>query len=222
VVPAEPITGVVLANELFDNVPFRLLVFDGAWREAFVDAQGDRFVEVLSPRPFCEPTEATLGAVASQNWLPAQAPHGTRVPVQESSANLLEQLRSVVINGRVVAVDYTVARTAELLARPWRSWLRTYRGHETGAHFLVSPGSQDITAEVCLDQLPVADALRTQAQFLQRWGIDDLVEEGRQAWAAAAARPTLASLQMRSRVREAEALCDPAGLGAFTVVEWLV
>ena len=54
--------------------------------------------------------------------------------------------------------------------------------------------------------------MRTQAQFLQRWGIDELVEEGRAAWAAAAGAPDLAALRMRSRVREAESLLDPAGI----------
>ena len=52
--------------------------------------------------------------------------------------------------------------------------------------------------------------MRSQAQFLQRWGIDELVAEGRRAWAAAAAAPDLAALAMRSRVRDAEALLDPA------------
>jgi SAM-dependent MidA family methyltransferase len=32
--PSEPFDGVVIANELLDNVPFRLAVHDGAWREA--------------------------------------------------------------------------------------------------------------------------------------------------------------------------------------------
>src|SRR5690606_109978 len=34
--PDRPIDGVILANELLDNLPFRLMVFDGGWREAFV------------------------------------------------------------------------------------------------------------------------------------------------------------------------------------------
>ena len=38
--------------------------------------------------------------------------------------------------------------------RPWREWLRTYRGHERGGHYLADPGAQDITAEVAVDQLP--------------------------------------------------------------------
>jgi hypothetical protein len=62
----------------------------------------------------------------------------------------------------------------------------------------------------------------TQRQFLRRWGIDELVAEGREAWARAAASPDLSAVAMRSRAREAEALLDPVGLGAFTVAEWIV
>ena len=80
----------------------------------------------------------------------------------------------------------------------------------------------DITADVAVDQLPEPDEVRTQAQFLQRWGIDDLVDEGRAAWAAAASAPTVAALAMRSRVREAEALLDPAGLGGFLALTFRV
>ncbi|NNE12042.1 MAG: hypothetical protein HKN41_07320, partial [Ilumatobacter sp.] len=98
--------------------------------------------------------------------------------------------------------------------------LRTYRQHERGDHYLAVPGSQDITAEVALDQLPEPDAVRTQAQWLQLHGIDRLVDEGRRYWAEHAARPDVAAMRMRSRVREAEALLDPSGLGAFTVCEW--
>jgi SAM-dependent MidA family methyltransferase len=207
--PDTPVVGVVLANELLDNVPFALWVFDGGWREAYVTVAGKGFAEVLSA-PVIEPPA----------WLPVRAPHGSRAPVQRRAATLVGRMRGVVDEGRVVAVDYSTARTAALVGRPWREWLRTYRGHERGAHYLAEPGRQDITVEVCIDQLPEPDAVRTQAQFLQRWGIDELVEEGRAAWAAAAAAPTVAAMRMRSRVREAEALLDPAGLGSFSVLEW--
>jgi SAM-dependent MidA family methyltransferase len=74
-----------------------------------------------------------------------------------------------------------------------------------------------------IDQLTYVaepDGVRTQAQFLQMLGIEELVAEGREVWAANASRPTLDALKMRSRVSEAEALLDPAGLGAFSVLEW--
>jgi SAM-dependent MidA family methyltransferase len=123
-----------------------------------------------------------------------------------------------------VVIDYS-STTAAMAARPKREWLRTYRGHDRGDHELRDPGSQDITCEVALDQLADVrppDAVRTQAQWLALHGIDELVEEGRRLWREGAATGDLAALKARSRIREAEALTDPTGLGAFTVAEWLL
>ena len=63
--------------------------------------------------------------------------------------------------------------------------------------------------------------VRTQAAFLGAHGIDELVDEGRAAWQAGAGIGDLAALRGRSRVREAEALCAPDGLGGFTVMHWV-
>jgi SAM-dependent MidA family methyltransferase len=204
--PTGPIDGVIIANELLDNLPFRLFVNDGGWREAYVIANPDgTFAEVLR----------AAGGVD----LPSGAPHGARVPVQRAATAWVNEARRLLESGRLIAIDYAAPRTASMALRPWREWLRTYRGHERGAHYLREPGRQDITAEVALDQLPEPDVVRTQSQFLQRWGIGNLVEEGRRAWAEAAA-PTLQALTMRSRVRESEALLAEPGLGAFMVLEY--
>jgi len=208
--PTEPFDGVVLANELLDNLPFRLAVFDAAWREAFVVDRGDgSFGDVLSS-PF-DPVP---------RGLPATAPHGARAPIQSAAVAWIGRARALVRSGSVVVFDYTSPSTAALAARPWRDWLRTYRGHMRGEHPLVAPGSQDITTEIALDQFPDADAVRSQSQWLQLWGIDELVAEGKRIWNEQSARPGLDAIRMRSRVSEAEALLDPAGLGAFTVAEW--
>ena len=58
----------------------------------------------------------------------------------------------------------------------------------------------------------------TQAEWLRELGIDELVEEGRRRWDEGAARGDLDALAGRSRVNEAAALTDPAGLGAHRVV----
>jgi SAM-dependent MidA family methyltransferase len=211
--PDVPFTGVILANELLDNLPFRLFVWDGGWREAYVASDGDRFVEVLVLPEDGVPPE-----------LPAVAPHGARAPVQADAQRWVVDALSCLQAGWLVVVDYAVAVTASLAQRPWREWLRTYRGHERGGHYLAEPGTQDITCEVAMDQLVRAAGepawVRTQAQALQLWGIDDLVAEGKRVWAEQAARPGLEALKMRSRVSEAEALLDPTGLGAFTVAAW--
>ena len=208
--PDRPIDGVILANELLDNLPFRLMVFDGGWREAFVVRQPDgRLVEELGP--IVSPTPAVL---------PERASHGARAPLQEDAAAWVVDARSRLRRGTLLVIDYAAATTAELAARPWRDWLRTYRGHERGGHYLADPGGQDVTTEVALDQLQPPDSVTSQADWLRRHGIEALVDEGKRHWQEHAARPDLSAMRMRSRVGEAEALLDPGGLGAFTVCEW--
>ncbi len=124
--------------------------------------------------------------------------------------------------GSVIAFDYFTTATAELIGRPWREWLRTYRHQGRGEHYLGNPGSQDITAQVCLDQLPLPRSSIAGRVPAADGGSTDLVDEGRRAWTAAAARPDVAALTMRSRTREAEALLDQRGLGAFRVVSWTI
>jgi SAM-dependent MidA family methyltransferase len=124
--------------------------------------------------------------------------------------------------GRVVVVDY-VATSVELAGRPWTDWVRTYAGHGRGDHPLARLGGQDVTVEVCLDQLAQVrppTAQRSQAEFLRAHGIDALVEQGRRQWAERAHLGDLTAVAARSRVTEAAALCDPTGLGAFAVLEW--
>ena len=56
--PDEVTAGVIFANELLDNLPFRLAVYDGDWREAFVSTGADgSFVEVLGDRLAGGPAE---------------------------------------------------------------------------------------------------------------------------------------------------------------------
>jgi SAM-dependent MidA family methyltransferase len=208
--PESPFDGVVLANELLDNLPFRLAVFDGGWRESFVQDRLDGSLAEVLPTLFAPRPPV----------LPERAPLGARAPIHEAAIQWLAAARTTVRSGTVVAFDYFVTTTAELAARPWREWLRTYRLHGRGDHYLTDPGQQDITTEVAIDQLPEPDVIRTQAEWLRMHGIDELVEHGRRHWRQHAARPDLEAMRMRSRVGEAEALLDPAGLGAFTVCEW--
>ena len=176
--PVGPLCGVVIANELLDNLPFRLVIFDGGWREVAVS---------VGRRPGFE--EVTIATDLSLPWLPSTAPHGTRLPVQDDAATWVGDALARLRCGTVIVFDYCTSTTAELIGRPWREWLRTYRAHDRGGHYLDAPGTQDITAQVCLDQLRAPTTIESQAEFLRRFSIADLVDEGRRAWAAAAARP---------------------------------
>ncbi len=213
---------VVVANELLDNLAFDLWERRGGrWLEVRVDvsdadepagadAGGARLVERLVDK-------------VAPSWLP-DAADGARVPVQAAAGTWLGRALAVAGDeGRVVVVDYCCATTAELAARPPQEWLRTYRAHQRGADVLDGLGTRDITAEVALDQLAACrrpSRVSTQAEFLVAHGIDALVAQGRRTWAERAHVGDLDSLRARSRVTEAEALTEPAGLGAFCVLEW--
>ena len=206
--PDGAITGVILANELLDNLPFRLFVFDGSWMEAFVSqASSGQFVEVLH----------TLDVVPS--CLPHTAPHGSRAPIQDVAASWVRDCLSKIDHGRILLFDYCSPSTAELALTPWREWLRTYRDQGRGTHYLTDPGSQDITTQVMLDQLPSGAITSTQADFLKEWGIDELVCEGNDYWESMKHAPDVAAMKMRSRSTEAKSLTDSSGLGAFCVLE---
>ncbi|MFZ4518111.1 MAG: SAM-dependent methyltransferase [Microthrixaceae bacterium] len=213
--PAQPVVGVVLANELLDNVPMRLLEFgDGGWSEVRVTADGGRLRELLVP--------AAADVDRRARELVPAATTGARIPLQERAADWVGRALGVLERGTLVVIDYAVPDTAGLAGRPAGEWLRTYRGHQRGGGPLEAPGEQDLTVEVAVDQLPAPDSDRDQASWLRAAGIEELVEEGRRTWSASAGVGDLAALRARSRVAESEALCDPAGLGAFRVLEWSV
>lgn len=205
---------VVLANELLDNLPIGVAErVAGGWVEVQVGADGSDLTEVLVP---LDPS-----AAATLDRLAPDAPPGARVPLPRAAARWVREACALAgPGGRVVALDYGRS-TAAIAARPWHEWLRTYRGHERGGPPLEALGTQDITAEVAIDQLPVRpDDDRSQADWLRGHGIEALVDEGRRVWQARAAIGDLAAVRARSRITEAEALLDPAGLGAFRVLEW--
>jgi SAM-dependent MidA family methyltransferase len=223
--PAVAMTGVIFANELLDNLPVDLAELrDGIWHEVRVAAagpQGDGLREVLVPAPPDVVDEVERLAHPSE---PPPLGDGARVPLERTAADWLRRALDLVERGRIVAIDYG-DRTPALARRPWREWLRTYRGHRPGGPPTDQPGSQDITCEVAVDQLAAVRAPhseRSQAGFLASHGIDELTEQARASWISRAHVGDLDALRARSRVHEAEALGDPAGLGAFRVLEWLV
>jgi SAM-dependent MidA family methyltransferase len=228
--PVGSFAGVVLANELLDNLPFALLERDSPatarqpessgdeWSEIRVgfDDSEEELVEVLVP---ANPLLAEQASALAPDVLP-----GGRIPIQSAATEWLRDALRTLERGRVVVIDYAET-TTELSRRPQSEWVRTYRNGGPGGSPLELPGSQDITCEVCVDQLARArhGALdRSQSEFLVAHGLGALVEHARAEWHAGAAAGGLDSLKARSRVDEAAALTDPTGLGAFRVLEWTV
>jgi SAM-dependent MidA family methyltransferase len=214
--PALAVDGVILANELLDNLPFDLVERTAAgWTEIRVGVtDAGSFHEV--PVPAAEELTAWLEGI--------DVPAGTRVPAQRGVETWIDDCAARLRHGAVVLLDSMVE--VDELVRRAGGWLRTYRAHDRGGDPLDEPGTQDVTTDVLLPTLRRAArraGLRivtesTQAEWLRAIGLDDLVAEGRAAWEEGAARGDLAALAGRSRVTEAAALTDPAGLGAHTVM----
>jgi SAM-dependent MidA family methyltransferase len=199
---------VIVANELLDNLPVRLFEHrDTGWVEVWIGPVGVEHRPAEALLPGCAAALANLGP-------------GAEVPVAEVAGRWVDDaLRVLEPGGRLLVLDYG-ATTAELATRSRDGWLRTFRQQQRGSGPFDDPGEQDLTCEVPVDQLPAPASVDRQTDWLRRWGIDELVAEGRRIWQERAGIGDLAALRARSRVSEAAALLDPAGLGAFLVMEW--
>lgn len=236
--PDGPLTGAVIANELLDNLPFRLLERrDGTWQEVMVtlgdgaagsvgadpchDAGLDPSAGASSRGPvLLEAVAAVPEMVAAAfDEVAPGAVEGSRVPWQPAASKWVTDAIAMLDQGEVIVFDYADS-TASLAGRPQSEWLRTYRSHHRGRSPLEDPGSQDITVEVALDQLPPHDEIATQADWLRANGLDVLVTEADRQWRQRAGIGDLEAIRARSVATEAAALVDEAGLGAFKVLTW--
>lgn len=199
--------GVVLANELLDNLVFSPITWvDGEPLFANVDVDEDDQLVVTGRE---RDSQDAAGLIENRS-----------VVDQSAAADWVNWvLQDVLAAGRLLVVDYARRDTAEVA-------VRTYTEHGPAGDPLVGLGTKDITVDVDLEVLQrrtrPCDRLSTQADWLRSLGIDDLVEEGRSTWERLASTGGLEALKGLSRVREAEALCEPSGLGGFHVMEWEV
>ncbi len=208
--------GVVIANELLDNLPFRLLDRHGDdWIEYCVGAiDGTLTMEHRRDDELAAWSDREIGAVSPGCLMTAQ------VGVSRWVADVIGHFDEV----HVCIVDYA-ATTDELAGRPRNDVVRTYYGHRTGFDFLANPGVTDITTDVNIDT--VVRAARScgatvtttdQRSFLLDLGADSVLEElVDQGHERARAGDTMGQLVARSEATNLRALLDPGGLGGFTV-----
>ena len=242
--PESPITGLVFANELLDNLPARLLErTKEGWCEVYVEevSVGGARQDSSERLPASLPSAAPVALPLQSRWrellrplseadaelaealAPAALP-GARLPLAEAAVGWVGRALGLLHEGRLIVVDYADV-SASLAARPPGEWLRTYRRQAAGVSPLREVGRQDITVEVPLDQILSAHpgaVVQDQASFLRSLGIEALAVEGASIWRQRSAVGDLTALEGRSRSFEAESLCDSSGLGAFSVVEWRI
>jgi SAM-dependent MidA family methyltransferase len=215
----DEIVGVIVANELIDNLPASLAVRNAdGWEERWVGpGEAGELALVAAPaRP----------EVAA--WADAYAPgtpEGGLVEVQLAAARWLTAALDRLTAGLLLVVDY--GGTAEELApRRTRGTLRTYRAHHLGPDPLLAPGATDVTVDVNFTALvAVAEAagadveLLRQDDYLARWGLRDVVAElRRRELELAKGDHAMARLAVRAERTDAETLLHPRGLGDFRVL----
>ncbi|NNC91550.1 MAG: hypothetical protein HKN80_03560 [Acidimicrobiia bacterium] len=216
----EPVLGrgVVIANELLDNLPMAIAVRRGdGWAEQLVDASGDELqvIEATARPEVVEWADHFSGPVGE----------GGLVEVQLEAAVWVRRVIHGVEAGALVVIDYG-ATAEELESRRVTGTLRTYRSHHLGPDPLYTPGATDITADVNFTALEAIAAeagatteLHRQDDFLADLGLREVMSELRQEeLALARTGDELARLQVRSRRTDAEALVNPRGLGDFRVL----
>lgn len=216
--PFEPFQGVVIANELLDNLPAAAAVRRcGGWTERWVGAEGGGLVLVEAPvRP---EVSAWLDRYAGG------APEGGVVECQLAAAAWLNRMIGLLEAGSILVIDYGGA-AEDLLPRRRGGTLRTHRSHRPGPHPLDEPGAVDITSDVNFTALLDTAARRgldcrltSQRRFLTEWGLAGRREAlRRRELALARTGPPMDRLQVRSRVLQIEALLHPRGLGGFQVL----
>lgn len=214
----EKVRGVILANELLDNLPMAIAQrLDGEWRERWVDEEDEtlHFVDA-------DPRSEVL------DWLDSYAgevPDGGWVEVQLAARSWLDDALRKLEAGSVVTIDY--GDTAEnLVPRRSDGTLRTYRAHHLGPHPLDEPGATDITADVnftalidTAERAGASVALHRQDDFLAGLGLRDRLTQFRHAeLETARSSDEMERLRLRSLKTEAETLMHPRGLGDFRVL----
>jgi SAM-dependent MidA family methyltransferase len=211
--------GVVIANELLDNLPAAVAVRrQGRWMEraVIIGDEGFAYAEVEA-RP-----EVTAWADAYAGSVPDDAV----VEVQLAAAAWLREVLSRLTSGAVVVIDYGDI-TDGLATRRAKGTVRTYRGHHLGPDPLLEPGATDITMDVDFSALMrvaidagAAVGLHRQVEFLSEWGIRGALADLRVAELDAARRgEVMRRAVLRSQVVDAETLLHPRGLGDFRVLE---
>ncbi len=194
---------VVIANELLDNLPFRI-VRDG--REVRIAAEEDRFVETL-----IEPNDDVIAAAGER---------GEQV-IPVGAHDFVDRLASTLTRGYALLIDYGGIGTT---GGP----VHGYRDHRVVEDVLYAPGSTDITSGVDFGSLASYAERRGLTAFPSVTQQAALMALGFEGWFRSElerqqdllqARVGLEAVRTWSGRSRATLLIDPAALGRL---RWLV
>ncbi len=173
--PSEAASGVVLANEVLDALPFhRFIVRDGVPRSLGVTLEGDSFIWQVQER---ETEEIPV--------LPHPLPNGYISEVCRRVAPWIAGVSESLERGAFLLFDYGLPRAHYYHPQRSDGTLRCYFKHRAHDDPFINIGVQDITAwvdftrvaEAALDANLDVAGFATQAAFLLGTGIEALTAE---------------------------------------------
>lgn len=213
-----PITGVILAHEVLDNFPFRLLEVgrDGPV-EVRVGTARHHLTEVLFP---IGPEVAELAAPALVHLEP-----GDRFELRTNVDGWVAEATSRLEQGRLMVIDYG-AEEPDIWTRHPGGSLVTYQRGRLGTDPFADLGDADITAHVNFSALKRAAAaaglqplpLQTQKEWLESLGLKELSARLRRLATEAQAESRHADyLTYTAQRSKVELLGARGGLGDYLV-----
>ncbi len=208
---------VVVANELLDNLPVRLVERTGhRWAELKVASIGGTLTLEHWPadRDLSGWCDEMLGPV----------PEGALMTAQIGVERWIGSLLTSIDPAQVCIFDYA-GTTKELARRPRSEVVRTFHRQRSGFDFLDNPGATDITVDVNVDVVRkvavsagCSVTITDQRSFLMHLGAREILAQLQdREHECARAGDVLGQLHVRSEATNLRALLDPFGFGGFCV-----
>ncbi len=215
--PAEPVTGVVLANEVADALPVhRLVVRDGRLAERYVTWRDGAFAETEG-----DVSDPSLGEPLLDRLRSAGVPlgDGDRLDVSPASVAWFRSAARGLGRGYLLTIDYGYPAAELYRGHRLGGTLRTYSGHIAGEDPFVRVGQQDLTAHVDFSALIAGGeaeglalaGLTRQSLFLERLGLGQVLLDAQET----EGMTTVEYFALRSAIFR---LIDPGGMGRFHVL----
>jgi SAM-dependent MidA family methyltransferase len=207
VLPASPIRGCVVSNELVDAFPVhRVLQQDGRLAELYVGASSGGFADVVGP-PSTPELEAYLRRVG------VTLAEGQQAEINLAAVEWIREVGRALARGFVLTVDYGYPADELYAPRRKRGTLLAYFQHRTNEAFYERIGRQDLTAHVDWTTLALAGrevglevtGWTDQTSFLLGLGAAEAAE----AWLAGAADET----ERERTLAGIRGLLDPRDMG---------
>ena len=213
----EPVTGVVIANEVADALPVHRMIWrDGRLREGWVTWSSGGFVEEegeLSTEAAAVDPEAMLresGVALAE---------GDRIEISPAAAAWMTSAAHGLRQGYVIVIDYGYPAAELYRAHRLAGTVRAHRGHTVSDQPFVHVGDQDLTAHVDFSALCRAGEAAgltfagqtTQGAFLASLGAGDLL-------VALGKDPETTLPEYLAAQAATLRLIDPGGMGRFGVL----